>query len=89
MGLRFQKRIRIMKGVWINLSKGGASLSVGDRGTTVNLGKRGVKGTVGAPGTGISYSEQIATPKSASWGRIVKWIVLLAVVYGILHFVLR
>ena len=47
----------------MNLSKSGASLSVGLRGATVNLGKRGIRGTVGLPGTEISYSE------SAPWHR--------------------
>jgi hypothetical protein len=56
MGLRFQKRIRIFKGLTINLSKTGASLSVGGRGATVNFSKRGTKTTVGLPGSGISYS---------------------------------
>ena len=57
MGLRFQKRIRLLKGLTVNLSKTGISLSIGMRGATVNLGKHGNKTTVGLPGTGISYSE--------------------------------
>ena len=56
MGLRFQKRIRIFKGLTINLSKTGASVSLGGRGATVNISKRGTKTTIGMPGTGISYS---------------------------------
>ena len=32
MGFRFQKRIKIMPGVRLNLSKSGASWSVGPRG---------------------------------------------------------
>lgn len=32
MGLRFFRRVRIAPGVWINLSKSGASLSLGTRG---------------------------------------------------------
>ena len=56
MSLRFQKRIRLFKGLTINLSKTGASVSLGGRGMTVNISKRGTKTTVGLPGTGISYS---------------------------------
>ena len=56
MGLRFQKRIRIFKGLTINLSKTGTSLSVGGRGATVNFSQRGTKTTVGLPGSGLSYS---------------------------------
>lgn len=57
MGLRFQKRIRIFKGLTINLSKGGASLSAGVRGAKVNFSKLGTRTTVGLPGSGLSYSK--------------------------------
>lgn len=56
MGVRFQKRIRIFPGVYINLSKSGVSASLGGKGATVNVnatGKRTVN--VGLPGTGLSY----------------------------------
>ncbi|MBS0243351.1 MAG: DUF4236 domain-containing protein [Proteobacteria bacterium] len=56
MGLRFQKRIQILPGVYINLSKSGVSASVGGHGATVNVGSSGRKMvTVGVPGTGLSY----------------------------------
>jgi len=41
MGLRFQKRIKIFPGVYINLSKSGVSASVGGKGATVNVGADG------------------------------------------------
>jgi hypothetical protein len=56
MALRFQRRIRIFPGVYINLSKSGVSASVGGKGATVNIGSTGRKMvTVGIPGTGLSY----------------------------------
>ena len=55
MGFPFRKRIRIIPGLWINLSKKGGSLSVGGRSTTMNISKNDVRATVGLPGTGISY----------------------------------
>jgi hypothetical protein len=55
MGFRFRKRLRIIPGVWVNLSKKGGSLSVGGHGATMNISKKGVRETVGLPGTGISY----------------------------------
>jgi len=55
MTWRFRKRIKILPGLWINLSKGPPSLSIGGRGATTNISKRGVASTVGLPGTGISY----------------------------------
>jgi hypothetical protein len=55
MGFRIRKRIRLGKGIWINLSKKGGSLSVGGRGATMNVSKKGVRDTFSVPGTGISY----------------------------------
>ena len=66
MGFRFQKRIRIFKGLTINLSKGGVSMSAGVKGATVNLSKRGTKTTVGLPGTGLSYSTLYKNPEQLS-----------------------
>lgn len=57
MGFRFQKRIRILPRLRINLSKSGVSTSVGGKGFTVNVRNDAVKTTVGLPGTGLSYSE--------------------------------
>ncbi len=56
MGLRFQRRIKILPGVTLNVSKSGVSTSIGTRGAHVTLGKNGVRTTVGIPGTGISYT---------------------------------
>ena len=56
MGFRFQKRIKILPGVYINLSKSGVSASVGGHGATVNVGANGRRMiTLGIPGTGLSY----------------------------------
>ena len=56
MGLRYRKSVRICKGVRVNFSKSGASVSVGGRGHTVNFSNKGTRTTVGIPGTGLSYS---------------------------------
>lgn len=58
MGFRFYKRIKILPGVNINLSKSGTSVSLGRPGATLNVGRRGVRSTVGAPGTGVSYTSE-------------------------------
>jgi Protein of unknown function (DUF4236) len=62
MSWRFRKRLRIIPGVWINLSKKGGSLSVGGHGLTANISKKGVRETVGLPGTGISYQTKRIWP---------------------------
>ena len=77
MGFRFQKRISILPGVRINLSKSGASASLGPRGADVNIGRDGVTANAGIPGTGLSYREKIG--KSGKTG----WLGILAVVGGL------
>ena len=55
MGMRFRKSVKICKGVKVNFSKSGASLSVGGKGHTVNFSSRGATVTNSIPGTGISW----------------------------------
>lgn len=55
MGFRFRRRIRIARGLSLNISKSGISTSVGGRGATLNISKRGTRTTLGLPGTGLSY----------------------------------
>ncbi len=52
MGFRFQRRIKIMPGVTLNVGKRGVSTSFGRRGAHVTIGQNGVRTTVGIPGTG-------------------------------------
>jgi hypothetical protein len=59
MAFRFQKRISILPGVRINLSKSGVSASLGPRGADVNIGKDGVTANAGIPGTGLSYRQKV------------------------------
>ena len=58
MGLRFQRRIKVLPGVRINLSKSGVGLSVGGRGAHIGIDSRGRRYTsVGLPGTSVSSRE--------------------------------
>jgi hypothetical protein len=54
MGIRFSKRIKILPGISLNLSKTGISVSLGTRGMRVTANKHGVRKTIGIPGTGLS-----------------------------------
>ena len=58
MGLRFQRRLKLFPGFWLNLSKSGISASAGIAGLTFN--SRGTA-TTSLPGTGISYRQNIGT----------------------------
>ena len=56
MGFRFQKRIRVLPGLTINLSKSGISTSIGVRGARITRGHGKTRVTVGVPGSGLSHS---------------------------------
>ncbi|HWA68644.1 MAG TPA: DUF4236 domain-containing protein [Rhizomicrobium sp.] len=74
-GLRFQKRISLLPGLRINLSKSGASASLGPRGADVNIGPHGVTTNAGIPGTGLSYRQKAGGGKT--------WLAVLALVGGL------
>lgn len=48
MALFFRKRIKILPGVTLNLSKSGVSATVGRKGASVSVGKRGTYLNAGA-----------------------------------------
>jgi hypothetical protein len=60
MGFRFRRRVRVLPGLYLNVSKSGISTSIGRRGATLNLSKRGARTTIGIPGTGISWQSPTA-----------------------------
>lgn len=66
MGIRYRKRIKILPGVNINISKSGISTTIGPKGCSVNIGKNGTYLNAGIPGTGIYSRERISRRKSQS-----------------------
>ena len=66
MGLRFYKRIQILPGFYLNISKRGISFSFGPRGAHVTVGNKGTRYTVGAPGTGLSYTKYSPRKKASA-----------------------
>lgn len=59
-GLRIQKRIKMARFLWVNVSKSGVSFSFGRRGLWLNIGKGGTNLSVSAPGTGVSYRRKLS-----------------------------
>ena len=67
MSWLFRRRIRLIPGVRLNVSKSGLSTSLGVRGASVTLGGRGGPYTnVGIPGTGLYSRTRINGGKSSS-----------------------
>jgi len=71
---RFRKIIPLGKFFRINVSKTGASVSVGRPGATVNVRKDRVDGTVGVPCSGLSYKERLSYRGCAS---VLVWALVL------------
>ena len=81
--IRFRHSLRIAPGVRLNLSKGGAGLSVGPRGLHVGVGPRGAYTSAGLPGTGIYAVTHLRTAQGEH--RIVRdgsisWVGAFAIV---------
>jgi hypothetical protein len=58
VGFRFQRRIKILPGLTINVSKSGVGFSAGGRGFHVGIDSKGRRYTSASlPGTGISWRE--------------------------------
>jgi hypothetical protein len=60
-GLRYQKRVKLLPFLWLNISKNGKSVTLGGRWLKVNIGRRGVWLTGSMAGTGLSYRKQVGT----------------------------
>jgi hypothetical protein len=94
MSFRFQRRIKILPGLRLNVSKTGISWTVGTRGASVTARDGKLTGNVGIPGTGLSYrkrldlpnQDQVASEESVAGSpqaaRKPSWLVL-AVVLGL------
>jgi len=68
MGLCFRKSISLGKGLKLNLSKSGPSVSFGKSGLRQSIGLNGkTRTTVGIPGTGVYYTKQSSVGKIADF----------------------
>jgi hypothetical protein len=59
MTFRLFKRIPLIPGLRLNISKSGPSISLGHRGAWFTVGPRGKRVTVGGLGTGFYYTTRI------------------------------
>jgi tetratricopeptide (TPR) repeat protein len=63
MGFRFFKRMNVLPGVTLNLSKSGGSFSVGPRGARLTMGPQGARVSLGIPGSGLYYTTNFSLSK--------------------------
>ena len=76
MAIRFWRRVRIVPGLRVNLSRSGPSFSIGRRGAWYTVGPRGRRVTVGMPGSGLFLTQKLSPVPAAPQGRHT-WVVLL------------
>jgi Protein of unknown function (DUF4236) len=82
MGFRFQKRISVLPGVKVNLSKTRVSTTIGGKGAGINIGPDGKPMvTVGIPGTGMSYRQPLGLGMAIAG--IIVLVALAALAYWI------
>jgi hypothetical protein len=83
MGFRFRRRVRILPGVRLNISKSGVSTSIGRPGAWWTVGHGQRRATLGWPGSGLSYTS-VSTARSAAPARpgsgAVIWVLLILLV---------
>ena len=61
MFIRFYRRIPLIPGIlWLNISKGGLSLTTGTTGRRITANKHGVRLHLGWPGTGLGIGHFIS-----------------------------
>ena len=70
MGVRFNKRIKILPYVTLNVGKSGMSLTIGPKGKTLNIGSSGVSVNV-SMGQGVGYSKRLITWKKLN---LLSWL---------------
>lgn len=64
--MNYRKRIKILPGVTINLSKSGISTTIGTKGFSVNVGQNGAYLNTGIPGTGLYQRHKIGNINNPS-----------------------
>ena len=69
MSFRFRRTFSLLPGLRANITKTGASLSIGPRGAKLTVGSGGVRATAGLPGTGMFWSEQVTHKGHADAGQ--------------------
>ncbi len=60
MGWRYKKRIKILPGIHLNISKSGISTNVGVKGANVTFGKKGTYVNTSIPGTGLYRRDKVS-----------------------------
>ena len=61
MGWAFRRRVKVIPGVYLNISKGGLSVNTGVKGASLTFRSDGVYRNLGLPGTGLYSREKVGS----------------------------
>jgi hypothetical protein len=84
MGLRFSRRVSLIPGPRLNLSRSGVSLSIGGRGPWCTVGPRGRRVTLGLPGTGLYWTEKVPPHAPPHGGHRLAFALVVLIGVGLL-----
>ena len=59
MSVNFRKRVKLMPGINLNISKSGISVNLGIRGANISCSKNGIYINTGLPGSGIYRKDKL------------------------------
>ncbi|MBR1934087.1 MAG: DUF4236 domain-containing protein [Prevotella sp.] len=71
MGWRYRKRIKLLPGIHLNISKSGISTNIGIKGASVTFGSNGTYVNTGIPGTGLYQRDRITEKETSSINNVV------------------
>lgn len=66
MAWNYRRRIKVIPGVYMNLSKNGVSTSIGVRGASVTLGKSGTYVNTSIPGVGLYNRQKLSNNQNSN-----------------------
>ena len=85
MTWRFYRRVSLIPGLRVNLSRSGASFSIGHRGAWWTVGPRGRHISLGVPGTGIWWTENIPPHRPVHHGhRLALALLIVAAIVALI-----
>lgn len=59
--MNYRKRLKILPGLYLNISKSGVSTTIGKKGASINMGNKGTYVNTGISGTGLYNRRKIST----------------------------
>ncbi len=83
MSWSFRKKVKILPGVDLNLSKSGVGVSVGPKGAKISVGKKGAYLNTSIPGTGLYKRTKLSL---LNWKSVTISLLIVGTFFGVSYF---